>query len=95
MQCVFITSRIPRSVELGTRRSREQFNTPSNLALAAALHTTGDIRAGASLQSGNRNGPLHDRDAGLRRVHLLHDSGKNIAHRSEICDFLRRDISNF
>lgn len=94
MQCILIISRISRSVELDTRPSREQFNTPSNLVLAAALHTAGDIRAGASLQSGDRNGPLYDRVDGLRRVHLLHDTGKNFARRAESCDFLR-DISNF
>lgn len=70
--------RIYRNVELGTRQSRELSVTSCNLALAAALHTAGDIRAGASLQSGDRNGPLHDRLAGLRCVHLLHDAGKNV-----------------
>lgn len=81
MTCNVSLLRIPRSIELNTRRFREQFNTLNNLALAAALHTVGDIRAGASLQSGDRNGPLHDRVAGLRRMHLLHDAGENILRR--------------
>lgn len=69
--------RILLTIKLGTHRSREQFNMPSNLVLAAALHTAGDICPGASLQSGDRNGPLHDRVAGLRCVYLLYDAGKN------------------
>jgi len=79
----FYISRIPRSIELDTRRSYKQFNTLSNFALAAALHTTGDIRAGASLQSGDWNGPLYDRVTSLCRVYLLYDFGKNIIRRSE------------
>lgn len=83
--------KIYRSVELGTRRPREQFHmTMSNLALvlAAALHTAGDIRAGASFQSGDWNGPLYDRLTGLRRMHFLHDAGKNTAREYKIIDFL-------
>lgn len=66
------------------RRPRERFNEMSNLAfvLAAALHTAGDIRTGASLQSGHRDRSLHDRSAGLRGLHLLHDFGKKILHDS-------------
>lgn len=56
-------------------------NMSINSALAAALHTASDIRAGASLQSGDRNGSLHDRVAGLRRMHFLHDTSKNAAHK--------------
>lgn len=63
------------------RQSLVQFNTSNNSALVAALHTAGDIRAGASLQSGDRNGPLHDRVGGLRRMHFLHDISKNISHK--------------
>lgn len=75
--------KIDRSVELATRQSRELFVTSSNVELAAALHTAGDIRAGASLQSGDWSRPLHDRFAGLRRVHLLHDAGENIVYKFE------------
>lgn len=63
------------------RRPREQFDETSNLALAlaAALHTAGDIRTGASFQSGYRDRPLHNRPASLRGVHLLYDAGKRFA----------------
>lgn len=85
--------RIPLSVKLGTHRFREQFNTLSNLAFAAALHTAGDICPGASLQSGDRNGPLHDRIAGLRRVYLLYDAGKNTVDLRIDFVFMQRNIS--
>lgn len=60
---------------------RVQFNTLNNFALIAALHTSCDIRAGASFQSGDRDGPLHDCVACLHRMHLLHDTSKNITYK--------------
>lgn len=57
--------------------------------LAAALHTVGDICAGVSLQSGDRNRSLYDRLTSLRRVHLLHDVGKDKTNCHQTINIMR------